>query len=195
MAFIQTIPEEKAGAEVLEMYQKQKKQRGYLPNFAQLFCYRPKVMEAWSVLIRSINERMEPRRYELVTLAAARALRSSYCMLAHGTVLRKQFYNAEELIEITRNSHAAPLTPAEIAMMEFAGKVVRDATSIGQEDIDLLRKHGLSDEEIFEVVTVATARCFFSKTLDALGAEPDKEFSGLEDALRKELAIGRPYHI
>jgi uncharacterized peroxidase-related enzyme len=193
MAFIQTIPEEKATGPVLEMYESEKSFKGYLPNFAELFCHRPKVMESWRLLMKSINSQMDPRRFELVTLAAARALRSSYCMLAHGSILRKRFYNAEQMVEIAGNPKASPLEPAEIAMMQFAEKIVRDATSISQKDIDRLHNHGFSDEEIFDITTTTTARCFFSKTLDALGAEPDKEYMGLEEELRTQLAVGRPF--
>src|SRR5881397_1176647 len=50
--------------------------------------------------------------------------------------------------------------------MAFAEQVVVDATSITQGDVDELRAHGLSDDEVFDVVLAAAARCFFSKTLD-----------------------------
>jgi hypothetical protein len=38
---------------------------------------------------------------------------------------------------------------------------------------------GLSDEEIMDVVLAAAVRCFFSKTLDALGVRPDASFREL----------------
>ena len=83
------------------------------------------------------------------------------------------------------------LTPIEKAIMRFAENIVIDATSITQKDIDMLRNLGLKDEEIFEIVTVTTARCFFSKTLDALGAEPDKIYLDLDETLRNNLTVGR----
>ena len=64
--------------------------------------------------------------------------------------------------------------------MAFAEKVVADATSITEADVEELRAHGLSDGEIFDVVLAATIRCFFSKTLDALGVQPDAEFAQLD---------------
>ena len=45
------------------------------------------------------------RRCERVTLAAARRLRSSYCALQHGTLLRDRF--SEPLLEIAREELAA----------------------------------------------------------------------------------------
>jgi hypothetical protein len=39
------------------------------------------------------------------------------------------------------------------------------------------------------------ARCFFSKLLDALGAQPDSSFNLLDPALRDALTVGRPVAI
>lgn len=191
MSFIKTISESDAEGEVKEMYDREKASKEYLPNFAKLFCYRPKVMGAWRSLIRSIIENMDTRRYELITLAAAAKLHSSYCMLAHGSVLKDKFYSSEQLNEIIKNPDSPLLTSVEKAILRFVEKIVDDATSITIKDIDFLRDFGLKDEEIFEIVTVTTARCFFSKTLDALGAEPDRVYLNLDDELRNNLTVGR----
>ncbi len=45
---------------------------------------RPEVLAGWAQLAGVIRTGMDLRRYELVTLAAARALRSTYCAMAHG---------------------------------------------------------------------------------------------------------------
>ena len=44
-----------------------------------------------------------------------------------------------------------------------------------------LRDHGFTDAEIFDIAAAAAARCFFSKLLDALGAEADGAYDFLED--------------
>ena len=80
-------------------------------------------------------------------------------------------------------------------MMSFAEKVVRDATAVTQADIDGLRKHGFSDPEIFDITATATARSFFSKTLDALGAEPDVSYMDLQGPVRAALTVGRPMNV
>jgi hypothetical protein len=72
-----------------------------------------------------------------------------------------------------------------------AEKLARDAASITERDIQELRDHGYSDTEIFDIVAAAAARCFFSKILDALGAEPDAVYAQLEEDLRHRLTVGR----
>jgi alkylhydroperoxidase family enzyme len=76
--------------------------------------------------------------------------------------------------------------------MAFAEKVVADATSITQADVDELRAHGLSDDEVFDVALAAAARSFFSKTLDALGVQPDAAYSELDPSFVESLTVGRP---
>lgn len=157
------------------------------PNMRRAFGLRPHVFEAWQQLNGAIKETADLRRYELATLAAARKLRSSYCCLAHGSVLAEQFYDADTVTRLPEG-----LDDADRAIMAFAEKVVADATSITQEDVDELRAHGLGDAEITDVALAAAARCFFSKTLDALGAQPDASYAELEPAFREALTVGRP---
>jgi alkylhydroperoxidase family enzyme len=114
-------------------------------------------------------------------------------MLAHGALLRKNFFNVDELIAIVKDFHNAGLTDEEVALMAFSQKVTIEAHQVSQQDIDVLRGYGLSDEEVLDVVLTCTARNFFSKTLDALGAVPDDVYKELEPELLKALVIGRPF--
>jgi uncharacterized peroxidase-related enzyme len=193
MAFIRTVPVDQAEGKVQEIYQADIKSKGYVANHTSVFSLRPEVYEAWKNLISAIRSPMRLRRFELVTLAAAQAMECTYCMLAHGAVLRKNFFSPEDLTAIARDFHNAGLPPEEVALMEFAQKVARRASQISPDDIDTLRGLGLSDTEILDVVLAVTARSFMSKTLDALGAEPDSALMDLEPALRTALAIGRPF--
>jgi alkylhydroperoxidase family enzyme len=156
-------------------------------NMERAFALRPEVYASWRQLVTAVKATSDERRYELATLAAARRLRSSYCSLAHGKVLAEKFYDFEAVPALPDG-----LDEADRAIMAFAEQVVADATAITQADVDELRTHGLTDEEIFDVVLAATIRCFFSKTLDALGVQPDAEFGQLDPAFREALTVGRP---
>jgi alkylhydroperoxidase family enzyme len=160
---------------------------GDAPNMQRAFTARPEVLQAWQQLNGAIKEAADLRRYELATLAAARRLRSSYCCLAHGKVLAEQFYDYETVPKLPDG-----LDDADRAIMAFAEQVVVDATAITQADVDELRAHGLTDEEIFDVVLAATARCFFSKTLDALGVQPDASYAELPPSFVERSSVGRP---
>jgi AhpD family alkylhydroperoxidase len=178
MAFIELIESASDGAPVT--------------NSERAFAHRPAVYSAWAELLGAIKSTMDERLYELVTLAAARGLRSSYCALAHGRVLLERHLSAEDLVSFAREPASAPLTRVEAAAVRLAGKVVADATTVSAEDVGELRELGLSDAEIFDIVAAAAVRCFFSKTLDALGVQPDAEYAELQPQLRDALVTGRP---
>jgi alkylhydroperoxidase family enzyme len=116
-------------------------------------------------------------------------LRSTYCAVAHASrALAGDLATVEELAD------PSALPPADQAVVAFAAQVARDATAIAQADVDALRAHGLTDQEVFDVVAAATARCFFAKTLDAVGAQADAKLAALEPAtLRDALTVGRPF--
>jgi uncharacterized peroxidase-related enzyme len=114
-------------------------------------------------------------------------------MLSHGELLRKNFFNTEQMAAIVKDFRSAGLPAEEVALMSFAQKITARANQVSQEDINELRAQGLSDGEILDVILVCTARNFFSKTLDALGGVPDEAFLELEPGLVKVLTPGRPF--
>ena len=143
-------------------------------------------------LLGAIGENMDSRRYELVTVPAARRLRSSYCTLAHGKVLADDHLVPSVVRDLVVDRHAAGLEEFDVAVMDLAEKVVDDATSVIPADIERLRRLGLSDVEILDVVLAAAVRCFVSKTIDALCMDPDPVYGELETELRSALTVGRP---
>ena len=192
MAFIRTIAPSDADGPVRDMYQEAHSRYGYIPNWTRAFSLRPAVKDGWAALLKSIQSNLPVRSYELATLAAARALRNSYCSLAHGSVLATKVFDAATVTAIATDAHESPLDARERAMMAFAEQVALNADRITAADIDKLRSHGYRDEEIFDVAAAAAARCFFSKLLDALGVQADSTFNDLDPALRQALTVGRP---
>lgn len=114
-------------------------------------------------------------------------------MLAHGALLRKNFFSVDQLTAIVKDFHNANLPPEEVAVMSFAQKVITKAGQVSESDFDDLRAYGFSDEEILDVVLASTARSFFSKTLDAVNAKPDEVYLELEPELIQLFTIGRPF--
>jgi uncharacterized peroxidase-related enzyme len=193
MTFIQTIPPDEATGPLKEMYDAELVDNGAVDNGVRAFSLRPAVFIEWKQLRNTVQSNMDLRRYELVTLAAAAGLRCSYCTLAHGAILASKFFSAEQVEAMTRDYRTAGLEPAEVAMMAYAEKIVRNAYKVTPEDIDGLRAHGFSDAEILDIALAAAARSFLSKVTDAVGAEPDDWFMDLEPELRQTLTVGRPF--
>ena len=154
-------------------------------NYERAFAEHEDVYAAWVQLNTAVKSHMDLRRYELATFAAAQRLKSSYCSLAHGKVLIEKF--DEPVAEIARDRSG--LSDVDRAVMSVAEQVVDDAGSV---DVQPLRELGLTEAEIMDVVLAASARCFFSKTLDAVGALPDAHYAELGPELLDVLVVGKP---
>ena len=190
MSFLETIDEGAARGKVAEQYEEERSPKGYVPNYVRTFSLRPEVFDAWASLITTIKKNMDLRRYELVTLAAAQALESSYCSLVHGKILLDKFLDENALLDLVVKPSG---NDTDRAVMDLAAKVALDAPSVTEADIETIRRFGLTDQEIFDVILAAAARAFFTKVLDGTGTTPDREYRGLlGDDLIEALAVGRP---
>jgi uncharacterized peroxidase-related enzyme len=192
--FIEGVSTNDATGTIKELYDAAETSAGYIPNYLRLFSQRPEVYKAWQQLGAAVRSNLNLRRYELVTLAAARALGGTYCMLAHSdALLNAQEVDEVQLAAIATDYHQAGLADDEVAIMSFAEKIIRESSSITQADVDHLKSFGLSEAEILDITLTTTMRSFFSKTLDALNAEPDAKYLSFSDELRRVLAVGRPF--
>lgn len=191
MAYIETISPEDASGPVAELYDGLVAALGYLPNYGRSFSLRPEMFSAWVRLSKTAVSNMDLRRYELATLAAATALRSSYCSLAHGEKLIGLGGTADEVKAIATNAVDSGLSEQERALVNYAAKVARSASSVTEADIEGLRQVGLSDTEIFDVATAVAVRCFFSTLLDAVGTRPDARYRDTLGDLADVLQVGR----
>ena len=145
MPYIPTVPPEEAAGQVKELYDQELADQGYVANHTRAFSRRPEVLAGWQALKNAITSGMDPRLYELTTVAAATAIRSSYCSLVHGQILATSHYQPDTVASIAANETAgAPgaLDAADAAVVRFARKVVMEADKVTQEDIDELRDLG-----------------------------------------------------
>ena len=191
--FIEVPDESALGADATEWYRRQRESWGYLPNYAAAFALRPDVAEAWNALNASIRHHMDRRRYELVTIAAAREYRSTYCAAAHSKFLRDDCGDEPTMRAFAADPSGATLDATDRAVVTLAAKVARDAASVTPADIEHVRAQGLGEDEIVDVVLAAAARSFFTKVLDGLGVQADFQLGQTFDAdVRSQVTVGRP---
>jgi uncharacterized peroxidase-related enzyme len=191
--FISAVAEDVATGALADYYGQQRAAWGFLPNYAAAFSPRPDVAQAWNTLNSTIRDGMDRRRFELATIAAARALRSTYCNAAHSKFLRDVCGDEATMRSIAEDPSGARLTSQDRAVYEFAAKVAADAASVQQSDVDQVRAAGLSDRDIADVVYAASARAFFTRVLDGLGAQLDPQTAAaLPSDLLDSMIVGRP---
>lgn len=191
--FIETVPESAAVDDVADYYAQQRAMWGFLPDYAGAFSSRPDVAAAWNALNTTIRRGMDRRRYELATIAAARALRSTYCTAAHSKFLRDVCHDEATLWTLAEDPTGTTLDEQDRAVYAFASKVAADAASVEQADVDALRAVGLSDADVADVVHAVAARSFFTCVLDGLGAQLDAATAAdFPPDLLDGMVVGRP---
>ncbi|GAB3790890.1 carboxymuconolactone decarboxylase family protein [Nocardioides ungokensis] len=191
--FIDTTPEEAAEGALAEFYGQQRAAWGFLPNFAEVFSTRPDVAKAWANLNKTVRDGMDRRRFEIATIAAARALHSTYCTAAHSKFLRDECHDEAAMTAIARDPSGAGLDEQDRAVYEFAARVARDASSVEQSHVDALHEVGLTDADVADVVFAAAARSFFTRALDGLGARLDVQTAAtFAPDILESMVVGRP---
>ncbi|MGC5170819.1 carboxymuconolactone decarboxylase family protein [Microbacterium sp. DT81.1] len=154
---------------------------GFVYSHTRVMAMNPDADLAFEQLTGSLVSTLGLRNYELVTLAAARTLRSPHCLLAHGRkTLRAGVLDEAQLVRVAADYTSAGLSDAEVAMMAFAERMSVDASAMTDADSQVLRDHGFSDRDIVDIAMAAGARNFLSRVLQAL-AVPVEDVPELDE--------------
>ena len=166
---------------------------GYVPNYAAAFTSRPEVAKAWTALNIAVRDGMDRRRFEIATIAAARAMQNTYCTLAHSKFLRDACHDMPSMVALANDANNGALDETDRAVVAFAGKVARNAADISADDMAGLRSAGLSDNDIADVVFAVATRSFFTRVLEGMGVNADHELTrSFEPSLVEQMVVGRP---
>jgi uncharacterized peroxidase-related enzyme len=188
MTILTTAADDEVTGLAAELYAEDLEDFGYVPPHTRAMALNPEAVRAFEALIKSIAPGLGMRRYELVTLAAAGAIGSAACRLAHGQKSLR-YLDPDELERVARDFRSAGLPPAEVAMMEFAERLSRDSAAMTEQDAATLREHGFTDREIVDIALAAAARNFYSRSLHALGVAVDVP-RGIRPELKDALLAG-----
>jgi len=152
---------------------------GFVFSHTRAMAVNPEALVAFEGLVRALIPSIGVRTYELVTLAAAGAVKSPHCLLAHGRrALGVGALDEAQLEHVANGEGAAGLSDADVAVMAYAVRLSRDASTMTDADSAALREVGFSDRQIVDITLAAAARNYYSRALQAL-AVPVEEVPGL----------------
>lgn len=172
-----------ATGHVAQMYAGDVETDGRIYAHTRAMAMNPEAHAAFESLLGAVIPSIGVRVYELATLAAARAIGSPHCLLAHGLkTLRAGVLDEDQLEVVARDYRNAGLGDDDVAVMEFAEKLSSDPRAMTDADSARLREAGFSDRQIADIALAAAARNFLSRYLLAM-AVPVDEVPGLGDDL------------
>jgi uncharacterized peroxidase-related enzyme len=94
-------------------------------------------------------------------------------MESHEKDLRSVVESDEERQAVQDDYRSARLTPREIALLDFAVALTRSPSRLRKDDVDALRRHGLTDEQVVDAVHCISYFNFINRVLDGLGVDPE----------------------
>src|SRR5437773_2149473 len=94
-------------------------------------------------------------------------------MESHEKDLRSAVPSEEQARAVQEDYCSAGLPPRETALLDFAVKLTRSPWVMSRDDLDALRRHGFSDEQLVDAVHCIGYFNFINRVLDGLGVEPE----------------------
>ena len=155
------------------------KKAGFVPNVFLTFAHRPEEFRAFfayhdALLLRESG--LSKGEKEMIIVATSGANGCLYCVVAHGAILR--IYEKNPLIadQLATNYLKADITPRQKAMLGFAMKVCSASYAVGEDDFAVLREHGFSDEDAWDIAGITALFGLSNRMANVTGMRPNDEF-------------------
>ena len=152
---------------------------GFIPNVFLALAHRPEELRAFFAYHDALMEKdggLTKAEREMIVVATSGANECQYCVVAHGAILRIRAKDPLIADQIAINYRKADITPRQMAMLDFAMQVALHAATIGDEDLDDLREHGFSDEDIWDIGAIAAFFALSNRMANLTSMRPNDEF-------------------
>ena len=152
---------------------------GFIPNVFLTLAYRVDEFRAFFAYHDALMEKeggLSKADREMIVVATSSANSCEYCVIAHGAILRIRAKNPLIADQIAVNYRKAEITPRQRAMLDFAMKVCSEAHLISEEDFASLAKHGFSDDDIWDIGSIAALFALSNRMAHLTGMRANAEF-------------------
>lgn len=162
-------------ARILEVQER----TGFVPNVYLALAHRPAEWRAFFAYHDALmvkEEGLTPAEREMIVVATSAANDCLYCVVAHGAILRIRAKSPALADRIAIDYRTAPVTPRQRAMLDVAVKLAVHPSELGDEDLDRLRAHGLTDDEIWDVGAITALFALSNRLAHLSRMQPNDEF-------------------
>ena len=113
---------------------------------------------------------------EMIVVATSGVNNCTYCVVAHGAILRIRAKNPLIADQVAVNYRKADLAPRHKAMLDFAVKVAERSHAIEDKDYEELKSHGFSDGDAWDIAAIAALFAMSNRLANAFSIRPNDEF-------------------
>ena len=171
---IETLPED-IRSRLLAVQEKS----GFIPNVFLTFAFRPDEFRAFFAYHDALMEKdsgLTKAEREMIVVATSGVNACTYCVVAHGAILRIRAKNPLIADQVAVNYRKADLAPRHKAMLGFADKIAERSHAIDDADYEDLRSHGFSDEDAWDIAAIAAMFAMSNRLANAFSIRANDEF-------------------
>lgn len=154
---------------------------GMIPNVLKAHAFDIDKLDAFTGLYNNLmlaESGLSKLEREMIAVVVSSINRCWYCQVAHGAAVRQLSGDPALGEAMVMNYRVANLEPRQRAMLDFAAKVTAASTTIEDADRDMLRDHGFSERDIWDIINVAAFFNMTNRVASATGMVPNPEYHG-----------------
>jgi uncharacterized peroxidase-related enzyme len=152
---------------------------GFVPNVFLALAHRPDEFRAFFAYHDALMEKesgLTKGEREMIVVATSGFNQCTYCVVAHGAIVRIREKSPNLADQIATNYLKADITPRQKAMLDFAVKVALKSSEINDADFEEMRKHGFSDDEIWDTGAISAFFALSNRMANLTSMRPNDEF-------------------
>jgi uncharacterized peroxidase-related enzyme len=156
---------------------------GFVPNVFTALAERPALFRSFFQLHDQLMDKDTPALSkadrELIAVATSAVNRCTYCVVAHGAILRIRDKDPEVADVVATDWRKAPLDDRRRVLLDYATRLARTPEEIGPTDAEPLRVAGFSDDDIWDIVAIVGFFALSNRLAHAFDIRPNPEFFAL----------------
>lgn len=152
---------------------------GFVPNVFLALARRPDEFRAFVAYHDAVMERaggLTKMEREMIVVATSAAAKCTYCVVAHGAILRIRAKDPQIADRVAIDYRHANLSPRHVAMLDYALKLSRVPDEITEADHAALREFDFDDEDIWDISSVVAFFALSNRMAHAMALVPNDEF-------------------
>jgi uncharacterized peroxidase-related enzyme len=152
---------------------------GFVPNVFRALARRPAELRAfldYHDALMDSDDGLSKAERELVVVATSGANHCTYCIVAHGAILRVRTKDPEIADRVASNPWGVELSRRERAIVDLALLIATDSAALTDAELDDARAAGLSDEEIWDVGAITALFAMSNRLAHLTALRPNPEF-------------------
>ena len=156
---------------------------GLVPNVLKAYAFNEAKLNAFTGMYNDLmlgESNITPLEREMIAVVVSSINRCYYCLVAHGNSVRKLSKNPELGEQMAINYRLADLKPNQRAMMDFAVKMTEESYKIEENDRQTLRDNGYSDQDIWDIASIASFFNMSNRMASAIDMRPNVEYHSLD---------------